>query len=272
MTMLSRYGMLALAVALGAYTGQASAADANAGKTFFRGQCALCHSAEPGDNGGAQGPNLHGVFGREAASDSQFGYTAALKKAHLTWDGATLGRFLTAPTTVVPGSAMVIPVPKAEDRENLIAYFQAVKEGTFKAEAPSGPPGGFRLPPNTGAPPKGDADWKRDAPGRLHRIDVAKLPPPFDTGSVANFPRFVDKPAGAKLSLPPGFKVEVFATGLQGPRTMRLAPNGDIFLVESQTGKIKVMRPSADGSTAASIETFAQGLLQPFGIQFYPSG
>lgn len=36
-----------------------SAADSNAGKTFFSQQCALCHSAEPGDNGGAQGPQLY---------------------------------------------------------------------------------------------------------------------------------------------------------------------------------------------------------------------
>jgi cytochrome c2 len=46
----------------------ALASDANAGKTFFRAQCALCHSAEPNDNGGAQGPNLQGVFGRHAAA------------------------------------------------------------------------------------------------------------------------------------------------------------------------------------------------------------
>jgi glucose/arabinose dehydrogenase len=53
---------------------------------------------------------------------------------------------------------------------------------------------------------------------------------------------------------------------------MRLAPNGDIFLTETQTGRVKVMRPSADGSTAASIEVFAQGLVLPFGMAFYPSG
>ena len=58
-------------------------ADANAGKNTFRQQCALCHSAEPGDNGGAQGPNLNGVFGRKAASDPHFGYTKALKAAKL---------------------------------------------------------------------------------------------------------------------------------------------------------------------------------------------
>ena len=97
------------AILAAAAAGPVLAADANAGKTVFRTQCALCHSAEPNDNGGAQGPSLHGVFGRKAAEDPQFGYTQALKSSGLTWDAATLDRFLAAPTAVVPGSSMVIP-------------------------------------------------------------------------------------------------------------------------------------------------------------------
>lgn len=248
-------------------------ANANAGKTFFRAQCALCHSAEPNDNGGAQGPSLQGVLGRHAASNSEFSYTKALKDANLTWDAPTLDRFLASPTTVVPGSAMVIPVPKPADRADLLAYFEALRDGTFK-EAPRrafGPPPGMRPPANAG-PPKGEADWKKDVPGRVHRIDVANLPPAFNTPSAANFPKFIEKPAGATLSVPKGFAVNVFASGLQGPRAMRVAPNGDVFVTETQSGRVKVMRPAADGSKAATVETFAQGLLQPFGIQFYPAG
>ncbi|HUK01392.1 MAG TPA: PQQ-dependent sugar dehydrogenase [Steroidobacteraceae bacterium] len=265
-----RRSMLALCLVAAAAT--TFAANPNAGKAVFRQQCALCHSAESGDNGGAQGPNLSGVIGRAAASNSSFGYTQALKASHLTWDAATLERFLTSPTTVVPGSAMVIAVPNATDRDNLIAYFTALKDGTFKD---TGPPRGFGPPPGARppAPPAtGTADWKLDAPGRVHRISVSTLPAPFTTPSAANFPRVVPKPEGAKLSVPPGFQVNVFASNLQAPRTMRVAPNGDIFLAETQTGKILVLRASADGSTAASTETFAQGLNLPFGMAFYPSG
>jgi len=249
-------------------------ADANAGKMFFRGQCALCHSAEPNDNGGAQGPSLHGILGRAAAASDSFGYTRALKDSHLTWDAATLDKFLASPTTVVPGSAMVIPVPKPDDRDNVIAYFSALKDGTFKEAAPQrrGPPPGMAPPPPNAGPPKGEADWKKDEPGRVHRIDVAKLPAAYDTPPAMNFPRFIDKPADASLKLPPGFKVETFASGLTGPRAMRVAPNGDIFLTEPQSGRVKVLRPSKDGTRAETIETFAQGLLQPFGVQFYPAG
>src|SRR5580692_8824130 len=248
-------------------------ADANAGKAVFRAQCALCHSAEPGDNGGAQGPNLNGVFGRRSASNANFGYTAAMKASGLTWDAATLNRFLTAPTTVVPGSAMVIPVANDTDRGNLIAYFQAVKEGTFKPTTPN-LAGGFPPPPaaaGTGKPVKGSDDWKKDVPGRPHRIDLAKLPQPFDTPSSAKFPRLVPKPADAAVKLPPGFSLSVFATGTTGARKMLLAPNGDIFLSETQANKIVVMRPSADGSHAEQITTYAQGLVLPHGMAFYPN-
>jgi len=246
-------------------------ADASAGRTFFRAQCALCHSAEPNDNGGAQGPNLQGVLGRKAAAGAGFSYSPALRNSKLTWDGATLERFLAAPTTVVPGSAMVIPVPQQSDRENIVAYFTAVKDGTLKAAAgPGGPPGGFRPPPPSAAPAKGTADWKNDAPGRVHRIDLARLPAPFDTPSASNFPQLVKKPEGAKLSLPVGFKVEVYLEGLTAPRTMKVAANGDVLLAETNPGRIKVLRPKADGSTATAT-VFAQGLLQPYGIAFYPS-
>jgi len=253
----------------------ALAADANAGKQFFRQQCALCHSAEPNDNGGAQGPSLNGVFMRHAAS-GDFGYTQAMKNSGLTWDAATLDRFLASPTTVVPGSSMVIPVEKSADRENVIAYFQALKEGTFKDAPPRfGPPGGgFRPPPAAATPPKGEADWKKDAPGRVHRIDVNKLDAPFETPSAVNFPRLVPRPEGASPKLPPGFKVDTFATPeqVQAPRAMELAPNGDIFLAETNPGRIKVLRPSKDGGKAETVEVFAQGLLQPLGIEFYPAG
>jgi glucose/arabinose dehydrogenase/cytochrome c2 len=261
----------ALAVLLlGVIAGPALAADAVAGKGFFRAQCALCHSAAPNDNGGAQGPSLQGVIGRRAASATGFSYSAALKSSGLSWDAASLDKFLASPTTVVPGSSMVIPVPKQADRDNLVAYFSELNAGTFK-DGP--PPRGFGPPP--GAPPPaaaaaGTADWKLDKPGRVHRINLAKLPAPFASPSTANFPRLIEKPADAKLLLPPGFSVEVFAKDLTGPRAMRVAANGDIFLTETNAGRVKVLRPSADGRSA-TVTVFAQGLLQPYGVEFYPS-
>ncbi|HEX4024036.1 MAG TPA: PQQ-dependent sugar dehydrogenase [Steroidobacteraceae bacterium] len=248
-------------------------ADANAGRNTFQQQCALCHSAQPNDNGGGQGPNLDGLFGRHAAADPSFGYTRALRESHLTWDAATLDRFLRSPATVVPGTAMVISVPQDQQRHELIAYFQALKDGTFKLapRAAFGPPPGFR-PPASGPVPENEYGWKNDAPGRAHRVDLAHLPAPLATPAAVNFPRVVPRPADAQLSLPPGFKVAVFARDVQGPRELRIAPNGDIFVSETQSGRVVVLRPSADGATAEGAHVFAQGLTLPSGMAFYPGG
>ena len=75
--------------------------------------------------------------------------------------------------------------------------------------------------------------WQNDAPGQAHRIDVAKLPAPFATPSARDFPAIVAKPGEASLKLPPGFKIDVFTRDVDGPRVMRVAPNGDIFVAES---------------------------------------
>ena len=265
------WAFMALSVSVSA---PALGADAVAGRAYFRAQCALCHSAEAGDNGGAQGPNLQGVLGRKAGSSDDYAYTAALKNSGIVWDGASLQNFLANPTGVVPGSAMVIPVPDAADRENLAAYFTAVKEGTMPAEQAAAMPA---RPATTPAAviagtdvPAGPADWKKDAPGRVHRIDLNTLPAPFATASARNLPRVVRKPEGAKLAVPPGFHVEVFLEGLTGPRTMLVAPNGDVILAETKPGKLKVLRPTADGKTA-TVTVFASGLQQPYGLAFYPS-
>src|SRR4029078_592806 len=106
-------------------------------------------------------------------------------------------------------------------------------------------------------------DWKADAPGQAHRSDVAPLPPPGQ--SAADFPRIVPKPGDANLRLPPGFKIDVFTKDAQGPRTMRVAPTGHIFVPETKAGRIKILHPSADGSSVASTATYAEGLTGPFG-------
>jgi glucose/arabinose dehydrogenase len=82
----------------------------------------------------------------------------------------------------------------------------------------------------------------------------------------------VARPQNAWPKAPQGFKVEQFTTGLDNPRLMRTAPNGDIFLAEMKAGDIKVFRGiTADGHPQQT-EIFAKGLEQPFGIAFYPPG
>ncbi|MEO7208826.1 MAG: PQQ-dependent sugar dehydrogenase [Steroidobacteraceae bacterium] len=236
-------------------------ADANAGKSIFRERCSVCHTAESGDNGGAQGPSLIGVMGRAAASAPQFSYTAALRDSKLAWDGATLNRFLAAPSSVVPGTSMLIAVQGDADRDNLIAYFQSVSN-----QAPSTEPS-IVVPAGSTQ----SANWRLDAPGRLHRISANSLPAPFATPSSRNNSSVVPKPASASIAVPPGFHVDTFISGLTGPRKMLVAPNGDILVTEMRDGRVTVLHPSSDGSRAAGTDVYAQGLKQPFGLAFYPS-
>jgi glucose/arabinose dehydrogenase len=74
------------------------------------------------------------------------------------------------------------------------------------------------------------------------------------------------------LHVPPGFEVALFAHGLAGPRTLRTAPNGDIFVAETEADRVRVLR-AADGASAPSAsKVFAARLDGPFGIAFYPLG
>jgi len=114
-------------------------------------------------------------------------------------------------------------------------------------------------------------DWKSDKPGVTRQITVKDLPRPGATPSASNASRVVARPAEAAPQVADSFKVDLFADGLSGPRIMRVAPNGDIFVAETRSGRIRVLR-TADGAPRPSAnEVYASGLHQPFGIAFFPS-
>jgi glucose/arabinose dehydrogenase len=87
-------------------------------------------------------------------------------------------------------------------------------------------------------------DWKSDTPGVRRHLRASDLPAPYASRSATNDPAVVEKPAEARLSAPPGFEVKLFAEGLEQPRLIRVAPNGDIFVAESGVGRIRVLRPA----------------------------
>src|ERR1700679_3752617 len=95
------------AIALGPVLGCSRPASNEArGRALFESRCALCHSTGADST---QGPGLGGVVGRQAAGNPSFGgYSRALRASKLTWDRATLGRFLTSPAALVPGTSMAI--------------------------------------------------------------------------------------------------------------------------------------------------------------------
>ena len=95
-----------------------------------------------------------------------------------------------------------------------------------------------------------------------HEIRADQLPAPYATSSATNPPRVVAQPAGARLQVPRGFAISVFAEGLDDPRHMIQAPNGDVLVSEPGAGKITILR---DGKRY----TFASGLNDPYGLAIH---
>ena len=114
-------------------------------------------------------------------------------------------------------------------------------------------------------------DWRQDAPGTSHTITPADLPPPFETRSAGN-PSRIAAARDAKPQVPDGFVVTRAATGLSGPRILHVASNGDVFVAESEAGRVRVLRFTGDMSHVQAQEDFASGLEEPYGIAFYPPG
>jgi cytochrome c len=111
------------AVALSLFAGPAAhAQDAAAGEKLFQSRCATCHAFDATKK---PGPSLAHVVGAKAgANDAAFKYSPALVKSGLTWDEATLDKYLTAPGKLVPGTSMVIAVPNATERGNILAFLK----------------------------------------------------------------------------------------------------------------------------------------------------
>jgi len=115
-------------------------------------------------------------------------------------------------------------------------------------------------------------DYRGQQPGKMHRITPADLPAPYATKSSAVFSRPIPRPADAWPQAPPGFKVQLYASDLHGPRLIQKAPNGDLFVVECNRGTILVFRGITSEGKYEQTETFATGLRLPFGLAFYTLG
>lgn len=119
--------------------------------------------------------------------------------------------------------------------------------------------------------------WEADAPGVRRHINAADLPAPTLTENDPEAPDFenmaevVPAPDGRMPAVPDGFTVEVFTSGLNQPRVIRVAPNGDIFVAESASGRILVFNADAADGKAAKSKVFAEGMEKPYGILFYPA-
>jgi cytochrome c len=123
-------GIAACTILAGMLIAGASLAAANAapqgdplrGKGLYQ-ACAGCHSLDEND----LGPRHRGVVGRRAGSLEDYSYSAALKASGLTWDEATLDRWLTNPSALVPGTKMFFKIDDPQSRADIIAFLKEQK-------------------------------------------------------------------------------------------------------------------------------------------------
>lgn len=123
------YGFAAGAIATGVFIAGGSLAamesmvgDAVRGETLYQ-ACQACHSIDDND----LGPRHRGVVGRRAGSVADYSYSKALMTSGLTWDEATLDRWLTNPSALVPGTKMFFQMSDAQQRADVIAYLKLQK-------------------------------------------------------------------------------------------------------------------------------------------------
>lgn len=217
----------------------------SAGAISFGDHCAACH----GDKG-------EGNANIPALTTS----AVQQKSEQALFDFITQGK----PSNGMPAWGQL---PEAE-RHQLAAFVKTLPAG---ASAAVGPSTASPVPVNAPPPTPPFTDFRYESPGTIHKVTVADLPQPFATESAGNPPKVVPRPEGAWPKTLPGFKVELYAEGLTNPRLTRTAPNGDVFVAETNAGRVRVFRGITADGKPEQVEIFAEGIAKPFGIAFYPA-
>jgi cytochrome c len=118
--------LLLLAAGIG-QMGIAQADELELAQKLATNHCAVCHTFDKGGPPG-QGPNLFGLLGRKAASETNFTYSDGYKKAMAgkVWDEQMLDAWLTDTQAVASGSAMVYAQDDAGKRQKIITYIKSL--------------------------------------------------------------------------------------------------------------------------------------------------
>jgi cytochrome c len=101
----------------------------------FNDHCRECHSFVKDDN--RLGPTLYGVVGRKAGTLPGYAFSDSLKGANVTWNEATLDKWIANPDAVIPGNTMSPPYGGVDDpaiRKKIIAFLKKISPQDPKAE------------------------------------------------------------------------------------------------------------------------------------------
>ncbi len=228
----------------------ASSRNAAAGQQLYSQKCAGCHGENAMGNGNvaalANGP------------------TQSAKPGEVFW-------FITH-GDIANGMPSWASLP-VRQRWQIVTYLKTLGSPRA-AQSTSSSAGETAGPAKLNAPPPIPpfTDFRYEKPGTIRKITVQDLPAPFATKSAGNGPRIAPRPDNVWPQAPAGFKVGLFANDLDNPRLIRTAPNGDLFVAESDPGKILIFRGITTDGKPQTTSVFASGLNQPFGIAFYPLG
>jgi cytochrome c len=100
------------------------AANAEKGGSLFQNRCSMCHSTQEGGPN-KFGPNLHGLFGRQAASLPEYNYSNDLRGSGIVWNSQTLDEYLADPHRGRRDAKMAYPgLSSKTDRTDLISYLE----------------------------------------------------------------------------------------------------------------------------------------------------
>lgn len=224
------------------------AAAIKAGKNIYSQNCAACHGPDGAGTGNV--PSLKTGKAQEAKDGELFWFitNGDENNGMPSWKG----------------------LPQRQ-RWQVVRYIRAMK--TAGAAAPASAAASTTtasLPKASGNGPF--IDYRDEKPGTVRKITAKDLPPPYATKSAGNGPHVVPRPQNAWPQVLPDFKIDVFASNLNNPREIVTAPNGDIFVAETEPGNIKIFRGMTADGKPQQTSVFLSGLKEPFGIAFYPPG
>ena len=109
--------------------------------------------------------------------------------------------------------------------------------------------------------------------GSRARLDDAPAPttiPLNATAAPGQIPGVM--PPEQPISLPPGFAISVYASGLNDPRMMAIGPDGALYLAERGAGRIVRLPDRDEDGVADGIEAIGVDLASPSSLAFYQDG
>lgn len=105
--------------------------------------------------------------------------------------------------------------------------------------------------------------------GQTFSLSPGSLPAPYSAPSVGYIGPATARPDGAMPHVPKDFKVNVYASGLNGPREMAVGPDGTIYVSETREGKVLALRDDdGDGQVDMRV-TLVDGFREPSGLALH---